>query len=320
MALIRDTAHFAEHYTALESCDWPRLLPSVEYVENKFLRKQVLGKTLYDALHAAYQASITTSPTPMSGAFQALHAKCLKPIAFLAAHKAIPNLNVLFTTNGLMVSQNENMSHAPMWRTREAQSAALEMGLSFLDDLIEHLIDNEADLSDWSTAPVRTEVRESLIPSNLCTERYLRVLNGPWLLHNLRPALRNFQEGAIRNLLGDATLDALIAAVHDGTVTSDQAKLLDQARPAMLHYAIATQAPVLAITTDDNGVWTWQSTAGGGATSGGEVPADRERFNAKVRHHEQQSGVHLENLRKLVEPDEAPPDRLPDISGPFMLS
>lgn len=319
--LFSNSAHFAEHYPALESVDFARISPSIELVELQYLRDHVLGATLYDNLLAAYQASITTSPTAMSTAMANLHARCVKPVAHLAAYEAMPDLNVLFTSGGMMVQVGEGQQSAPMWRVHQARKSALKKGYAFLDQLVAFLAANEATYPEWVEAPLRAEVRESLIPTAVTTERYLRVVNGSWLLYKLRPALRKAQQGPIRTLLGSA-LDTLVAHVHanPSAVTPDEALILEEARPAMLYLAIVEMAIPLGINTDESGVWSWQSTTSGGQASGGEQQVSAEWMNAKLRNYEKQAAIHLENLRALVQPTTAPATRLPDISGGFMMS
>lgn len=303
MALIKDSEDFASAYPALKSVEWGMLLPSVELVEYSELRQQVLGPTLYDALHAAYQLSIAVSPTAMSSALANLHAKVRKPLAHLAAARAIPKLNVLFTSTGAMIAETEKMKAAPMWRTRDAEKQALKDGYGFLDMLIEFLNTNSSTYTTWTAAPVYTEVRESLVPTMTEANRHLR-LSGPWMLHKLRPAMRSIQEGPVKTLLGDTAYDALLAAVVANNPSADQVKQLDQIRPALLHGAIASEILPLGIGIDSTGVWNWQGSTSGGQASGGEQPANEKRTDALIRHHQTKSNAHLASLKALVTPAE----------------
>jgi hypothetical protein len=305
MALFKDTAAFAASYPALKSTEWSMLLPCVDLVEMTILRDQVLGATLYNALHAAYQASIAVTPVAMSTELAALHAKCLRPVAFLSAADAIPTLNVLFTSAGAMIEETDKRKAAPMWRTREAIAKATLSGYAFLNELIAFLNTNAADYPTWTEAPVYTEVRESMVPTMKEASRHIR-LAGPWLLHKLRPAMRTVQTGPVKSLLGDTDYDALLAAVVADNPSADQVKQLDQIRPAMLHHAIASEATALSLTIDTNGAWNWSGATSGSSISGGEKPATDARLDALIRHHKAKGDAHLSALQALITP--ATPD------------
>ncbi len=303
MALFKDTETFAASYPALKSTEWSMLVNCVDLVESTILRDQVLGPTLYDALHASYQASIATvSPVAMSAALASLRAKCLRPVAFLSAADAIPTLNVLFTSSGAMIAETEKMKAAPMWRTREAIAKATLSGYAFLNQLIDFLKTNAADYPTWTEAPVYTEVRESMVPTMKEANRHIR-LAGPWLLHKLRPSMRTVQTGPVKTLLGDTAYDALLAAVVANNPSADQVKHLDQIRPAMLHHAIAAEAIALSLNIDTNGAWNWSGATSGSTVSGGEKPATDQRLDALIHHHKAKGDAHLSALKTLITPE-----------------
>lgn len=303
MSLFKDTADFCTVYPALKSTSWRMVLPSIELVESSMFRDQVLGHSLYDDLHDAYQASIAESPTAMPAALASLNERVRKAVAFLSAFEALPQLNVNFSSTGATASETDRTKRAPMWAVHEHLAAALRHGHGYLDQLVAFLAENESDYAAWSEAPFRKEVRESLIPTMAVASRYMK-LGGTWLLHQLRPAMRKIQRGPVRSIIGDTDYDTLLAHVHADAVTEDEQDLLEEARPAILNLALASQVIALGLTIDLQGVCTWESATSGGQTSGGKQPAEPERINALVRDLTATGNAHLEELRKLCEPDE----------------
>lgn len=308
MALFEDTADFATVFPLLESTEWTMLLPFLELREQELLSDEVLGTDLYAALHADYQASIAGTPVALPARSAALLPYVRKALAFLTIYDAMPTLGVIYGATGPMEVSTANQAPARMWKQNQAAARMLLQGNSLLNQLIAFLLGNESDYPEWADAPVRVEVRESLVPDMRSVRRYLK-LHGAWLLHQLRPSLRNVQEGPVKSLLGDTAYTTLLAHVVADTVTSDEQILLEQIRPAMLHWALANEATPLQLTIDSRGIWTWEmSGSGGGQVSGGEKAATNPRLTALIRHHNAMAESHMESLRKLVQPeDETPP-------------
>lgn len=303
MSLFKTIDEFARYYPMLQSSSIEHLTPFIDGVEAELMRDQVLGKALYDALHASYQASIADTPTEMSAPMAALLEKVRYPLAFRTAYDSTAITNVSNTTGGMTVSETNNDKPAHMWRVRDAQNRQLKQAHLFLNQLIGFLLANADDYPEWVGSPVQVEVTESLIPTMTEANRYIK-LAGAWLLHNIRPSLRGVQNGTVKALLGATALEELVTAVQAGTLTSTQKAWLEEIRPAMLHLAIAENAVPMALQIDEDGLWNWQSVSSGSAVNGGKQPISDQRLTALVRHHESKGKGHLEELRKLVQPEQ----------------
>lgn len=311
MALFRNTEDFVRVYPALESVSWELLRPIVDTVEVADLGPQVLGSELYAALDSAFAqvpAEVTT-PEPEDPAMKALFHMVRPYIAYKAAYEAARKLNTLFTSGGLQ--QVEVEKRAAMWAARERRASDLSDAYSRLNVLIDFLIAKESTTyPTWSTSPIRREIRESMVPTMRTAGRFIR-LHGPWMLHQLRPAMRDVQTGPVLSILGQSTYDTLLTNIH--TVghtfsTTDNARL-DQIVPAILHGALADQIVPLGLIIDQNGVYSWQVSSGGGQLSGGEKPAEAERINGLIRYHQAKSRHHIDALSRLVNPETSSGDR-----------
>jgi hypothetical protein len=303
MALFKDTEDFCKAYPALASAEWEMLLPFVELVEAERMRDQVLGNALYAELHAAFQASIAESPTPLPAPMAALIKPVRTAVAFLAIAKAADVLNVTFDSSGMAMVENQNRKGAPMWRTKAAIAAIIATGYGWLNQTIIHLQANSGTLANWATSPVYAATRDSFIRDMRAVENYLPV-SGPWLLHQLRPTMRRVQRGPVREIIGQVAYDAILTKLNNNSGLSTlEADILDHARPAMLHLALADQMVPLSLSMDTDGVWTWQAASSGSGISGGKVPAKSDKINGAVRSHQVTGDTHLELLRKLVTPD-----------------
>lgn len=315
MALFKDTSDFASEYPLLENSDWGRLLPFVELNEARTIANQVLGNALYDLLHSAYQASIATSPTALPSRFDSLLPKVRKTLAFFVVYDALPTLNVQLSASGAHVVATAQQQPAPMWRVNQMRDQVLEQAHGFLDLLLLHLTGNESTYPEWVTSPYRTEVRESFVQESRHIERHVRI-DSPWLLHQLRPSMRELQNGPIKSLLGDTAYAAMLAAIVNNTLSSQQKQQLELIRPAMIHHAIAEMCGPLQLKMNNRGVWNWQMTSsGGGSVSGGEQSATTERLVGLQRHHSNKSLKFLKELSDLLNPATPTTNDIPGRTG-----
>lgn len=309
MALFKDTEDFSQLAPVLETANWATLKPTIDLVERQYLRDHVLGKTLYDSLRAAYIASTEASPlVPLTADQQTLLDQCRPAIAGIAASLVIPKLSANITSAGMTVSETETMKRAPMWMSREARSALMKEGLSYLDQLIDFLI-SSGSTYNWQDSPFATRVKACLVRTvEEMTAHRVDIGNSGWLLHRLRPSMLTAQD-RVRQVLSDAAFDDLLTQVQAGTLTGANPQLIDSARSAIIHLAIARMATLNSITIDDDGVWSWQS-ATSGQVSGGPIPAKDLRLDRAVELYRQTGEEQLKELeriaKKLADADQFP--------------
>ena len=305
MALFEDTADFASLAPVLATAQWPLLLPSIDIVERQYLRDQVLGKPLYDQLQDAYTASIASTPVPLNPAMKALLARCRRTVAGLASNKAIPKLGVLFTTGGPMQSQTDTMRPASQWKTKAVADALFEEGISYLDQLIDFLLENGqaytwtegSSTVSWMDGEFAKRVGSCLVRTvDEMTAYHVDIGSSGWLMHRLRATMIHVQD-RIRGLIGDSAYDDLLSAVQTGIFQPTEAAIIQHARPAVIHLAIAQMATINSITIDSNGAWQWQSTSGS-TSSAGPVPASDQRLGRVIDLYIKRGNEHLKALER----------------------
>jgi hypothetical protein len=280
------------------------LKTGVDLVEHQSFRDEVLGTTLYEALDTAYQASIADTPTAMPAALAALLPTVRMAVAYRAVHDNAPILNVTFDTNGMTNVESANRKSSTMWRTKMALTAILNKAYSHLDLCVGHLLHNDTSLPQWADSPLRASLRSGFIRDMRHVFPYIR-LSGPWMLYQLHPAMRRVQTGPVRKVIGETHYNSIITKLNTGTPpNSTEQDILDQARPAMLHLALAEQAIPLSMTLDHQGAWTWNMAASGSGVSGGEKPAESTKLNAMVRSNEVLGNAYMAALYKLINPSE----------------
>lgn len=303
MPLFTTIGELAAHFPVLESTSYEHLRSFLILQERKVIRDQVLGRTLYASLLAAYEASIADSPTPLSSAMADLLEAVRTPLAHLVMHDASPTLNVAHSSGGMQVNETATSKPAHMWRVRDAQAAMLKQAYGHLGLLIDFLQENASTYPAWTEAPVYKELRESLVPRLEDAQRHVKPATS-WLLHHLRPAMRKVQRGQVKTILGDTAYTELLTAVHAGTLTDSQRDRLDLIQGAIMHMALADQIVQLSLEIDSDGVWNWKAVSSGSAVSGGKQPVTDQRLNAKVREHQLEGQRLLNELKDLVSPEQ----------------
>lgn len=301
--LFTTTQELCKHFPILESTDFNKLKTYVVSRERKVLRDQVLGRTLYDTLHTAYQGTLAEPQVPMSTALSDLLGYAQTALAHLVMSDAVPMLNVEMSSGGMRVTESQDSKPAHMWRVRDAQAAILKQAYEHVGILIDHLQENASDYPTWTAAPVYKELRESLVPRLEDAQRHVKPATS-WLLHHLRPAMREVQNGQVLSILGQTAYDALLTAVHADTLTTTQRTQLDLIQGAIMHLALAEQIVQLSLEIDGDGVWNWKAVSSGSAVSGGKQPVTDQRLNAKVRDHKQAGERMMNRLKDLVSPNE----------------
>ena len=304
MALFKDIEDFCTVFPALESASWDQFKIFCELVEHKTFRNEILGPTLYSALHTAYQASIAPTPTPMTGALAALLPEVRRAVAFHAVHEAARTLVATIDGAGVTNAETERRKPATMWRTTMTLGSILSQAHDFTDLCIGHLLANDTTLTQWADSPIRTALRESFIRDMRHVTPYINI-SGPWLLHKLRPAMRTVQTGPIRKIIGDTHYTSILTKLNAGTpLSATEAAILEEARPAMLNLAIAEQMVPLSMHLDHQGAWTWEMATSGSGISAGAKSASNDKLNANVRSYQAKGDMHLAQLNQLINPQE----------------
>jgi hypothetical protein len=304
MALFKDIEDFCTVFPALESASWDQFKIFCELVEHKTFRNEILGPTLYSALNTAYQASIATSPTPMTGALAALLPEVRRAVAFHTVHEAARTLATTIDSAGITNAETDRRKPATMWRTTMTLGSILSQAHDFTDLCISHLLANDGALPQWADSPIRTALRESFIRDMRHVTPYINI-SGPWLLHKLRPAMRAVQVGPVKKIIGDTHYTSILNKLNSGApLLATEAAILEEARPAILHLAIADQIVPLSMQLDHQGAWTWEMATSGSGISAGPKSASNDKLNATVRSHQTKGQLHLAQLDQFINPHE----------------
>lgn len=297
MPLFTTTEELKEHYPARVTFDMDDLAPTLAAVEQEYLVEMVLGQAQYDALVAAYNASIANSPTPLTSAMLNLLERCRPAIANLAIYHFTGFGNVEFSAGGLVVGQSDVKRPAAEWRTRDLERAALRAGYRALDVLLAYLQANAATYTPWNTSEQATALRAGFIRSTKDFDQVVRIGNSGYLMTRLLPTVRRVEEGAVLDTLCSTTYrDSLLTKLTAATLSANEKLVVELCKRATAHLAMADGIVELSLGMDERGVWTFSSLLGG-QTSGGPQTASEARLQQRIDHHRNLGNGFLEKLR-----------------------
>lgn len=286
MALVKLITHIQTHMPMLGSAKVEALLPYITSAEHKYLRDGVLGKTLYDALHTAYQADITLAGNT---AWRPLLLHCQNAMVHLGFYDALPIVNVLFSSGGLQVNSSPTTGQvaASEYRSRAAQQAVQTQGFNALDQLIGWLWDNHGAVPTWDTSEFYRQHGRGLIRRVPDFELGgVRIGSSGWLLHMILPAVRR-AEDQVRDLLCKTAYDEIITLMVAGTALSPaQQTIVDVARQAVANIAIAESIVPLHLHVGPDGVSQFEASNSVGGGAGGQQPSNAESKNALIESYQ----------------------------------
>lgn len=308
MSLAKTTAELQPHFPARATLKFDDLAPILVQVEQEFLAEQILGPTLYTALETAYQAD------SMSAAQIALRNKVMPALVPLCFHRFAGLGNVEFDSGSWNVASSDTKAPAAQWRVRDAERAALRQGYRALDTLVSWLIENESTYSDLDDSPFFQQLKQGFIRTTQTFDRWVRIAGSGYLFHQLLPVLRTVETGPVATTFCSSSYVAtILEAITDGTLTTNQKKLVELAQAAAAHLAMAEGIDQLALGLDDRGVWTFASTS---TDAGGVTEAQANRLNQRRESMRETGNRYLERLRQELqaqaEADETHPYRSTD--------
>lgn len=295
MALFKTIEKLEDTIPVLESSAFGTMLGPLTVAEDQWLRRGILGPTLYDNLHAAYQAQ---EEAISDATLRALLPFARRVSAHMAMEMIIPLINVQVGSGGLTVSSTPNMAPASKWRVDDLKRQHRLLGFNALDRLTAHCMETLQGYPAWGGSDA-FKAAKGFIPTLDLLEQVVNTNRSAWLFFQLRPTLLEVEKTLIKNTIGDEALFLYIEETQNlgGTFSATDGPVITAARRVIVHEAFSRLAVNLSLCVNDLGVTTYSSTMNGDGTGGPEAAGD-SRVASFKQYHE---GRSQEYQRALIE-------------------
>lgn len=237
--------------TAAGVQEWEELQTYVESAE-KWLRRNVLGTSLYDAICDEIDAGEYT------GSGDALATDELKLMCHVIAGNhaywdAIPFLDVIHTDAGFGVIQSQNRVPASKERIERLRAQCLLRRDAEIDNLMEYLQENGQYATLWEADSVFDDLFGSLLPTLIIFRKYNNIADRA-TLDKIRPSIVAVQNTIIADAISQDFVDELVAAQKGSSFTTAHNAILSMLRDAIAKLAIAHAVEDMSVVVDSTGI------------------------------------------------------------------
>lgn len=218
----------AAYYPFADTLSFDDLLPTLKGVERNYLKTDIDAVT-WTAILAELDLA---SPTNDYWA-ELIDITC-QAAAYLVALQHMDKANVIFSAAGLLVAKTDNTVPASEYRTQQLRYQLMKDAQTTLDNLIGFLEDNLAVFTDWATSDERGARAELIVRTAKEFDMVYSINENRWLFRKLMARQQMVIRTQVRGELGNEFIDAFIADLTDGALSTDNQKVVPR-----LHAAIA---------------------------------------------------------------------------------
>lgn len=214
------------------------IAPSIAYCERKYIKPE-LGTAQYEALVAAYEASVAPSPTEMSAEEQALWEYCVRPLANLAVWHYAAAIATEISDGGMRERTAEDGTPSRLWVTNLQRDTLFNTAMDEIDNLLAFLDENKADYPDWVEGTGYAGLKSNLLQTTAQFNGYVHIDESRKLFKLLKPSIKKVEYLKIRREISVALYERLLAGLAADDLTADEQTAIDKLIPAIAHLAIA---------------------------------------------------------------------------------
>jgi hypothetical protein len=264
MPLITTIETFKEYIAIDENMNIDTLLPYIKEAEQLYI-VDLLGKTFYDELLAAYAASIAETPTPLSADDVALIPYIQRCIAYYTQLQAISHLTVTFGDMGIRQHRANESDAAPRWKEDKLTFQALRNGDIHADKLLEYLEANASPTKygTWFASTANTLNSGNIVYNTAIASRHIDINGSRRVFLKLRNKIREIEARMIPKLIGKDQYDELVVQLQtggSGIPTAANLSLIAKLQPVICKRALYMQLPFMRVQVNENGLFVYSGT------------------------------------------------------------
>lgn len=269
------------------------MLPAFRHIESTFILPE-LGQEQYDALLAAYEASLPPTNTAMSNALADL---------LDAVRKALAPLGILHYKNsviqqisdaGSVERAGDNAIPVRMWVNNLQSETLFTEGMRELDALLKFLETNKSYFPLWTAGTGYSQFKEFILQTTDEFDNEVKINGSRKFFKALRPDVKYAEEMFLLQHIGEDFYNRLKEARTDDTLTSEETEVLKKIFPAVANFAMANTA--LLIQRGNDGVYTIYSESEFSGNKNSKRPPSDAQLAADKEFHERRAKQYMDKL------------------------
>lgn len=255
------------------------LVADIRHIENREVRKTLLGPTLYDSLNTKYN----NAPETLTDPEKALLEYVQPVVANLAVWLYLDKGNVIIDDNGISAVHGDDRKPAFEWQVVRLQKSLKTTGFNAIDDLIDFLEDNVGDYPTWASSVANDKARAFFINSARDFHYYVDIQESRWIYLSVLPIMRRVEKQHIMATLCKELFDEIKSQIENNNVSANNEMLMDGLKGAAAHLTWSKALNELAVTIDDAGIHLLNNTFSG--TVRAMTPAEVNRVQVISDEH-----------------------------------
>lgn len=223
----------------------------IRNAENMYVQPLIGTAQYEDLIEKIYNSSLSEIEQELVTRLQA-------PVAHLAVLMRIPEANVSFTGNGILVKKTDDAVPASQFRIEELMKSHRKQGYQLFDEAIQFLEDNTAVFTLYAAAPQRTKRTKGIIISPAQFEEAYGFRIPHVVFYQLQRWIRRTEQNVLVQHIGQAFYTDLIAQSRlqavGGEIDEDYETVLRLAQEAIANMAMVDAIPQLMVKIDEDGI------------------------------------------------------------------
>lgn len=248
MTLIRTIDQFRDHVIVNYGTNLENLGPDMRVAERQRIRP-ILGPALYNDLSALSDADLAAALADPADVRGGLLRLVQEAVANLAALEYLVLNQVQISTSGVHIFSDAAKKTAFQWQIKDLQAYFRRKGYNALEEVLTYLEEHVDSFAGWASSLAATQSRELFIASAAEFSTHYDIAGSRLTYNALLATMRKVERFQLKAVLSSGYFEELKTQLRAGTVSSDNAYVLDEyLRPALAHLVVAKAVPEVGLT------------------------------------------------------------------------
>ena len=232
--LIIDVSQMQPYVRFAKTLEIDNVAPYISQAEEQYLL-DILGEPLMEEL----RLYVNASPFVLKATTEELLDKVRMPLSQFAFLQALPTLDLLLSSTGLMVGSSNNLVPASAARVDNLKKSLIANGYLGLEILLRFLEVKKTTYPEWLTGAGYADHFKFLLRDATDFDTYVFINKSRLLWCNMRSIMANVERLVLEPAVSKALVDKLKSLIKSGSFTGPYAVVLEPLKAALAHYTFA---------------------------------------------------------------------------------